>query len=107
MINSQINTLLKSSSRYFVNKSLLNNTNSNKLINQIAKQFFKKNQNRFLFNKKSFCEKHQINKNSENLEQNSTSNKINEEFISFGFKTVKKDERQDLVNSVFANVAKR
>ena len=107
MINSQINNILKSSSRNFINKSILNNTSSNKLVNKIARQFFNKNQNKFLSNNKSYCEKNQINKKSENLEQNSTSDKNNEELISFGFKTVKKDERQDMVNSVFANVAKR
>jgi hypothetical protein len=29
------------------------------------------------------------------------------DFTSFGFKTVKKEERQGLVNSVFANVAEK
>lgn len=107
MINSQINTILKNNSKTLLNKTIFNKANSNKLANQITKQFFKTKQIKSILNTKSFCEKNQINNNTDNLEQSSTSNKNNEEFISFGFKTVKKDERQDMVNSVFANVAKR
>ncbi len=54
---------------------------------------------------KTFCEK--VNKTNENTNHESTGNKNSEDFISFGFKTVKKEERQEMVNSVFANVAKR
>lgn len=110
MINTQINSLLKSSSRHLLIKSFLNNTNSNNnVIKHITKPFFKINQNKTLLNTKSFCEKNQTNNKNinENFEQNTTSNQNNEEFISFGYKTVKKDERQEMVNSVFANVAKR
>lgn len=59
----------------------------------------------FIVISKSFCNK--VNKTNENSNHNLTGNKNDEEFISFGYKTVKKDERQDMVNSVFANVAKR
>lgn len=38
--------------------------------------------------------------------QNNNSND-QDEFISFGYKTVKKEERQGMVNQVFANVASR
>ena len=111
MINSQINSILKSSSGNLITKSLLNKNISNNLIKQITKPYFKTNQNKTLLNTKSFCEKSQLNNNNNNTEnleqQSSTSNKKNEEFISFGFKTVKKEDRQDMVNSVFANVAKR
>jgi hypothetical protein len=34
-------------------------------------------------------------------------NKENDNFANFGFKTVKKEDRQTLVNSVFANVAEK
>ncbi len=110
MINTQINSILKSNTKNLLTKSFLNNTNSNNnLIKHLTKPFLKTNQNKALSNTKSFCEKNQTsNKNlNENLDQSTTSNQKNEEFISFGFKTVKKDERQEMVNSVFANVAKR
>ena len=42
--------------------------------------------------KRNFCEKN---------------DKKEEEFISFGYKNVKKEDRQDMVNEVFANVASR
>ena len=86
----------------------MNNLNSNKIIKQTSKQFLNKNQNKFSLNSKSFCEKNQTSNNStENLGQRANESGQKEEFISFGFKTVKKDERQEMVNSVFANVAKR
>ncbi len=113
MINTHINSILKSSSKNLITKTFFINYNSKNLIKQITKQYLKTFRNKTLINTKSFCEQSQMNsnnnsnKNKENFEQSSTSNVKNEDFISFGFKTVKKEDRQDMVNSVFANVAKR
>jgi hypothetical protein len=61
--------------------------------------YLKNTKTKFLFSKQlniNFCEK---------LKDDFTSK--NKDYASFGFKTVKKEEKQGLVNSVFANVAKR
>ena len=83
MIKSQMKNLIKSSFK--------NNTNSKNFLNlnfpHKSNLFFKNN----IF-KRNFCEK---------------SDKKEEEFISFGYKNVKKEERQGMVNEVFANVASR
>jgi hypothetical protein len=55
-------------------------------LNAICKNAFTKGTVRF-----NFCNK----------------NTNNEEFTNFGFKTVKKEDRQTMVNSVFANVAEK
>jgi 2-methoxy-6-polyprenyl-1,4-benzoquinol methylase len=42
-----------------------------------------------------------------NSNQNNKNNNTQNDFTTFGFKTVKKEERQNLVNSVFANVSSK
>ena len=100
MINSKINIL---------NFNPRNCFNTKPLIKKIFKDFSKSSNfninnttnfpHKFLKSQKFFSEK------NESKEKNDNNTK--EDFISFGYKNVKKDDRQDMVNSVFANVAKR
>jgi hypothetical protein len=55
----------------------------------IIKRLFKLNNLQLLKSRFNFCSKKE------------------DEFTNFGFKTVKKEDRQTLVNSVFANVAEK
>ena len=85
MIKSQFKNLIKSSFQ-FNNKSASKSflyTNTLKSKDLLKTNILKRN----------FCEKKDTKKD--------------EEFISFGYKNVKKEERQDMVNEVFANVASR
>lgn len=49
----------------------------------------------------------QINNKSNKSKTHNEKEEDNEDVISFGYKTVKKDERQSMVNEVFANVAQK
>jgi hypothetical protein len=44
---------------------------------------------------------------TKNVKYRQFSTQQEKDYTSFGFKTVKKEDRQDLVNSVFANVAEK
>jgi 2-methoxy-6-polyprenyl-1,4-benzoquinol methylase len=60
-------------------------------------------------NHKKFSQKEEINKTEqkpqETSDKNLNSSQSTNDYTSFGYKSVKKEERQSLVNTVFANVA--
>jgi hypothetical protein len=69
----------------------------------IFKNTLKKQKFHYNFIKRTFIDNH---KNNTNI-NNETDDKKEKDFISFGYKNVKKEDRQNMVNSVFANVAKK
>lgn len=91
MLNNQINKIA-SNSKIFTRLMRRGTFNNTPFLYSLTT-------NKLIINSKvnNFCEKKKDNEQTEKKE----------EYISFGFKTVKKEERQDMVNSVFANVAKR
>jgi len=112
MLNLQINKLRLNSKMFINHYNYTSYRNFSKVIKKnLFNQYFKSNQsksyNKKFSNIKFFSEKIQSKNNTENPTENTNDDKKNEEYISFGYKTVKKEDRQDMVNSVFANVAKR
>jgi hypothetical protein len=67
------------------------------LKNKFLKIVYKTNVNKDIINNNKFSK----------FTFKNFSDKPEENYTSFGYKTVKKDDRQNMVNQVFANVAKK